>query len=107
MLNEKKFNARIKRLEKQGVIMTQDEIAEAKSKLLAGFCDICGGRFDVSKLCLDHNHKTKHFRGVLCQRCNYMGGYIDRLVNGQGNIELLPAFYSYLQKEISKEQGEI
>jgi len=31
-------------------------------------CDLCGRVAD--KLCLDHNHRTGLFRGILCDSCN-------------------------------------
>jgi len=30
-------------------------------------CEICG---EYKPLCIDHNHKTGSFRGLLCQNCN-------------------------------------
>ncbi len=45
---------------------------------LSGLCEICGERpaekFKKQRkfmyLCLDHNHKTKEYRGLLCRHCN-------------------------------------
>lgn len=38
-------------------------------------CAICRIRFDVTKhRHVDHNHKTKKIRGILCRSCNLMIG---------------------------------
>ena len=44
-----------------------------------GLCAICGrgpGRGDLA-LCVDHDHKTKRIRGLLCHRCNVALGLLD------------------------------
>jgi hypothetical protein len=93
-----KFNNRVKRLAKQGCILSDTEIQDALEKLLAGECEICHNNYVASDLCIDHDHTTKKYRGILCKRCNYLGGFVDRLVSGKGNIELLPEFYNYLKR---------
>ena len=38
-----------------------------------GKCDICGKEEIVdrfNRLCIDHNHETGEFRGLLCMGCN-------------------------------------
>ncbi len=52
-------------------------------------CAICGKR---TKLCVDHNHKTKLVRGLLCHQCNVMLGY------ARENSEILKAAIKYLRK---------
>lgn len=55
-------------------------------------CEICGreevadtsGLGKPNKLSIDHNHKTKSFRGLLCQSCNRMLGWYE---NQHENIE--------------------
>lgn len=37
-------------------------------------CAICGR---IRKLCVDHNHKTKEVRGLLCRKCNSALGYLE------------------------------
>lgn len=44
-------------------------------------CEICG---KVEGLCVDHDHKTKKFRGLLCQACNRALGWYE---NNKENIE--------------------
>lgn len=51
-------------------------------------CEICGrtieettqnpnNRFKAKRLCVDHDHTTNKFRGVLCQRCNRQLGWYE------------------------------
>jgi hypothetical protein len=53
-------------------------------------CLICRKR--VKQLCIDHCHKTKKVRGLLCYRCNFgLGNFKD-------NIELLKSAILYLRR---------
>lgn len=38
-------------------------------------CEICG-KTNVT-LCIDHDHETNEFRGILCQSCNRFLGWFD------------------------------
>lgn len=66
-----------------------------------GFCAICGEKEKytyksgkVKALALDHCHKTKKPRELLCQQCNTaLGGFKD-------NIDLLNRAIIYLQKHL-------
>ena len=50
-------------------------------------CEICGrsveetvkysGKFAVKQLCIDHDHATNKFRGLLCQVCNRQLGWYE------------------------------
>ena len=50
-------------------------------------CEICGrpveetvkyrGKFAVKQLCVDHDHSTNKFRGLLCQVCNRQLGWYE------------------------------
>jgi hypothetical protein len=43
-----------------------------------GVCAICGCHQRFQKLAVDHNHKTKKVRGLLCMRCNRgLGWFFD------------------------------
>ena len=52
-------------------------------------CEICG-KFDCV-LCVDHDHNTNKFRGILCQSCNRFLGWFD---NNKEKIK------EYLKKKI-------
>lgn len=44
-----------------------DELLIETQKEANGKCNICG---KISKLSVDHDHKTNKFRGLLCDNCN-------------------------------------
>ena len=61
-------------------------------------CAICGVENEISKLAIDHNHKTLEIRGLLCHECNSGIAYFDEnteylakamiyLVGGRNNEE--------------------
>jgi Fe-S oxidoreductase len=39
-------------------------------------CAICKRSFDTIKSVVDHNHKTKEVRGMLCYNCNTVVGFM-------------------------------
>ena len=49
---------------------------EALFKSQNGLCAICGELETRKALAVDHNHKTKIIRGLLCGRCNPAVGYL-------------------------------
>lgn len=57
-----------------------------------GKCAICKLAPQKERLHLDHNHKTKQFRGLLCGSCNRGLGLFKE------NIEYLKQVVSYLEK---------
>ena len=61
-----------------------------------GCCAICGRCQSELKrtLCIDHDHKTREIRGLLCPACNRGVGYF------QDSSELLNKAIQYLRKEI-------
>lgn len=59
-----------------------------------GRCEICGCyEIELNKsLCVDHNHKTKKLRGLLCDKCNRGLGFFD------DNPDLCREASKYLRK---------
>ena len=53
-------------------------------------CAICGVENEISKLAIDHNHKTLEIRGLLCLECNTGIAYFDE------NTEYLAKAMIYL-----------
>ena len=53
-------------------------------------CEVCG--VVEKKICFDHNHETKEFRGWICHRCNVALGMVD------DKIEILKLLIKYLKK---------
>lgn len=70
--------------------ITNGELEKYRKEHLV--CEICGReetadtakRGRKNKLTVDHNHNSKHFRGLLCQSCNRMLGWYE---NQYKNIE--------------------
>jgi hypothetical protein len=54
-------------------------------------CMICHGSPDRNYLCIDHDHKTKKVRGLLCTRCNAGIG------NFKDSLRLLESAIKYLE----------
>lgn len=54
-------------------------------------CEICGKTIDEAvkwnsvfapkNLCIDHNHETKQFRGLLCSVCNRQLGWYEKHID--------------------------
>ena len=58
-------------------------------------CAICTVDLSSVKACVDHNHKTKKVRGILCDSCNRALGFLkDDLQNLKRAVE-------YLKKDIN------
>jgi hypothetical protein len=68
-------------------LTNKNQIALVKQKILESqglLCALCGIRLfedDTQNLCLDHDHKTGHIRGVLCRNCNSIEGKVFNLAN--------------------------
>jgi hypothetical protein len=62
-------------------------------------CAICGNpetrmfKGKITKLAIDHCHKTGEVRGLLCHKCNSILGYAN------DSIELLANAIKYLSKD--------
>lgn len=66
---------------------------DAELAAQSGGCAICGKPPTTRKrLCLDHDHHTDRFRGLLCDRCNRLLGQAGE------SIPLLCRVISYLEK---------
>ena len=74
MLEREKENYRL--LNDYG--MTIEEYEE-KLKLQNNGCAICGINPSVigRKLCVDHQHRTRQIRGLLCNKCNSALGWVE------------------------------
>lgn len=73
--------------------MTLEELRQIEKEQNTS-CMICKIHQDDlgETLCVDHNHKTKNVRGILCRRCNLaLGHYND-------DINLLESAIKYLKK---------
>lgn len=58
-------------------------------------CAICGayeGDKSKRKLAVDHNHKTKEVRGLLCTKCNMGIGYL------KDDVQILKNAIGYLER---------
>lgn len=55
-----------------------------------GVCKICLRTNGKKRLCVDHCHKTGKVRGLLCNSCNTLVGYVEN------NEKLLPVVQVYL-----------
>jgi hypothetical protein len=58
-----------------------------------GRCAICNNQFKniINEPCVDHNHKTKMIRGLLCSKCNLsIGGFND-------NVSILKQAIIYIE----------
>jgi Autographiviridae endonuclease VII len=56
-----------------------------------GVCAICLRDNNNKRLCVDHDHRTGRIRGLLCNKCNGVLGYLD------DNATLLRRFMKYLE----------
>ena len=66
--------------------ITEEELTSYKNSIK--HCEICGrtveeavkytGKTAIKSLCVDHNHLTNRFRGMLCQICNRQLGWYEK-----------------------------
>ena len=74
------------RLKRYG-LTPQDYMKRLKAQ--GGVCAICGNPPKTQRLSVDHDHKSKRVRGLLCFRCN-------RYLVGFHTAETAYAVYCYL-----------
>lgn len=77
------------RFRKYGVTEAQYTVQLEKQR---GACAICGTKDSgaYARFSIDHDHATKHFRGLLCTNCNLgLGHFKDDLATLQRAIEYL------------------
>lgn len=73
-----KEQRRRSKIRQAGLTVEQHDAVLAKQN---GVCAICGKKPEpgkrITNLCIDHDHKTKVFRGLLCHRCNISIGAFE------------------------------
>lgn len=93
--NSKKLleQKRLYRLKKMGLSIFEVEKAKMALRNHKGICEICGSNKPkgMGGWLIDHNHKTKKFRGILCTKCNALLGFV------KDNFKILKSAIIYLQ----------
>jgi hypothetical protein len=86
---------RLEFLRKDGVSEKEIQRAERQLQKNKGRCEVCKAEvsFGNKDFCLDHDRKTKKFRGILCGRCNMALGFV------RDSIKILKALIKYLKQE--------
>jgi hypothetical protein len=97
----KKYSRRI-RMHGLPAIIIEDMFKKQNKR-----CGICGKEYDdlfntqkEKSLCIDHDHKTMQFRGLLCVRCNTALSYVD-------DTEWLKSAQKYIADATAVEQPTI
>lgn len=84
-----------KRKAKYGITTEQFNLLVEKQDNKCAICGIDGKNTHKKVLCIDHDHITKHIRGLLCDTCNRAIGML------KDSPELLEKAQQYLIKNIS------
>jgi hypothetical protein len=84
---------RLSTLRRQGVSEKEIRKAQRAWEKFDGECQCCGSRHTGPKgWCLDHSHKTKKFRGIICTYCNLCLGH------AQDSLRRLKAITRYIRR---------
>lgn len=76
--------------------ITEDQYQQIL-ELQNGVCAICLRHQRYKRLSIDHDHKTKRVRGLLCNWCNRaLGKFVDSVVRLRRAAEYLETFESKL-----------
>ena len=63
------------RLYRYGITTEQVKILWVKQNKQ---CTICGTSLEIEQICVDHDHVTQKFRGIICRKCNLgLGHFCD------------------------------
>lgn len=75
------------------------ELREEMRKKQKGKCAICGRR--MKKPSVDHEHKTRKVRGLLCDHCNRMLGF------ARESIKTLKSAIGYLTRSATPKESHL
>jgi hypothetical protein len=64
-----------------GGTLTDLEKEEVIEKLEKGICDLCHKEKPFKLLCIDHDHNTGLYRGIICKECNTFLAYLERKID--------------------------
>jgi hypothetical protein len=64
-----------------GGTLTEIEKEKIIKKLETGVCDLCHEEVPFRNLCIDHDHNTGLYRGVICKECNTFLAYLERKID--------------------------
>lgn len=90
-------------MSKLSKLYTKKQIDQLRAELIAKHgdqCALCNKPRSAFKknLSVDHNHKTRKIRGLLCYRCN-------KFLVGRQTIESITKILEYLLKYDRRENG--
>jgi hypothetical protein len=61
----------------QGGELNDNEKEEIIDKLMNSICDMCHQKKPFRELCIDHDHQSGKYRGVICLGCNTALGILE------------------------------
>ena len=72
-----KHRLRFNNVLSHGGNLNDEEKEEIIKKLEIGICDLCHKKTPFRWLCIDHDHNTGQYRGVICISCNTFIGFLE------------------------------